>query len=51
MLMGDLTAANTAAWNSREGAPLGRNHYLELEIKKTKPEPREHQALSRSQNL
>ena len=24
----------SAAWNSREGAPLGRNHYVELEIKK-----------------
>jgi hypothetical protein len=24
----------TAAWNSREGAPLGRNRYVELEIKK-----------------
>lgn len=27
----------SAAWNSREGAPLGRNQYLELEIKKPKP--------------
>src|SRR5580658_1254060 len=27
----------SAAWNSREGAPLGRNHYVELEIKKAKP--------------
>jgi len=27
----------SAAWNSREGAPLGRNHYVELEIKKPKP--------------
>ena len=27
----------SAAWNSREGAPLGRNQYVELEIKKTKP--------------
>src|ERR1700686_4279174 len=27
----------SAAWNSREGAPLGRNHYVELEIKKSKP--------------
>jgi ParB family chromosome partitioning protein len=26
----------SAAWNSREGAPLGRNHYVELEIKKAK---------------
>ena len=26
-----------AAWNSREGATLGRNQYVELEIKKTKP--------------
>ena len=26
----------SAAWNSREGAPLGRNQYVELEIKKTK---------------
>jgi ParB family chromosome partitioning protein len=27
----------SAAWNSCEGAPLGRNHYVELEIKKAKP--------------
>jgi ParB family chromosome partitioning protein len=27
----------SAAWNSREGAPLGRDQYVELEIKKTKP--------------
>jgi ParB family chromosome partitioning protein len=27
----------SAAWNSREGAPLGRNLYVELEIKKPKP--------------
>jgi ParB family chromosome partitioning protein len=27
----------SAAWNSREGAPLGWNHYVELEIKKAKP--------------
>jgi ParB family chromosome partitioning protein len=26
----------SAAWNSREGAPLGRNQYVELEIKKPK---------------
>jgi len=26
----------SAAWNSREGAPLGRNQYVELEVKKTK---------------
>jgi len=26
----------SAAWNSREGAPLGRNRYMELEIKKPK---------------
>ncbi len=26
----------SAAWNSREGAPLGRNHYVELEVKKPK---------------
>ena len=26
----------SAAWNSREGAPLGRNYYVELEIKKPK---------------
>ena len=26
----------SAAWNSREGAPLGRNQYAELEIKKPK---------------
>ena len=25
----------SSAWNSREGAPLGRNHYVELQIKKT----------------
>jgi ParB family chromosome partitioning protein len=27
----------SAAWNSREGAPLGRNQYVELEIKKPNP--------------
>jgi hypothetical protein len=27
----------SAAWNSREGAPLGRSQYVELEIKKAKP--------------
>ena len=27
----------SAAWNSREGARLGRNQYVELEIKKPKP--------------
>jgi ParB family chromosome partitioning protein len=26
----------SSAWNSREGAPLGRNQYVELEIKKAK---------------
>jgi ParB family chromosome partitioning protein len=26
----------SAAWNSREGGPLGRNQYVELEIKKAK---------------
>src|SRR5260370_11747195 len=26
----------SSAWNSREGAPLGRNHYMELQIKKAK---------------
>ena len=26
----------SAAWNSREGAPLGRNQYVELEVKKHK---------------
>ena len=26
----------SAAWNSREGAPLGRNQYVELEVKKLK---------------
>jgi ParB family transcriptional regulator, chromosome partitioning protein len=26
----------SAAWNSRDGAPLGRNQYVELEIKKPK---------------
>src|SRR5579864_2561890 len=26
----------SAAWNSRDGAPLGRNHYVELEVKKPK---------------
>jgi ParB family transcriptional regulator, chromosome partitioning protein len=26
----------SSAWNSREGAPLGRNRYVELEIKKAK---------------
>ena len=24
----------SSAWNSREGAPLGRNHYVELQVKK-----------------
>jgi ParB family chromosome partitioning protein len=27
----------SSAWNTRVGAPLGRNRYVELEIKKTKP--------------
>lgn len=27
----------SSAWNTREGAPLGRNRYVELEIKKPKP--------------
>src|SRR5579872_3939329 len=27
----------SSAWNSRDGAPLGRNRYVELQIKKTKP--------------
>jgi ParB family chromosome partitioning protein len=27
----------SAAWNSRDGAPLGRNQYVELEIKRPKP--------------
>jgi hypothetical protein len=27
----------SAAWNSREGAPLGRNQCVELEIKKPRP--------------
>ena len=26
----------SSAWNAREGAPLGRNHYVELQIKKAK---------------
>jgi ParB family transcriptional regulator, chromosome partitioning protein len=26
----------SSAWNSREGAPLGRNHYVELQIKKAR---------------
>jgi len=26
----------SSAWNTREGAPLGRNRYLELQVKKTK---------------
>jgi ParB family chromosome partitioning protein len=26
----------SAAWNSRDGAPLGRNHYVELKIRKPK---------------
>jgi len=26
----------SSAWNSREGAPLGRNQYVELEVKKAK---------------
>ena len=40
----------SAAWNSREGAPLGRNQYVELEIKKAKAERRKHQALTRTRN-
>ena len=27
----------SSAWNTREGAPLGRNRYVELQIKKAKP--------------
>ena len=27
----------SSAWSSREGAPLGRNRYVELEVKRTKP--------------
>jgi hypothetical protein len=41
----------SAAWNSREGAPLGRNRYVELEIKKAEGKRRKHQALSRSETL
>jgi hypothetical protein len=26
----------SSAWNSREGAPLGRNRYVELQIKKAR---------------
>src|SRR5206468_11476235 len=26
----------SSAWNTREGAPLGRNRYLELQVKKAK---------------
>jgi hypothetical protein len=26
----------SSAWNNREGAPLGRNHYVELQIKKAR---------------
>jgi ParB family chromosome partitioning protein len=26
----------SSAWTSREGAPLGRNHYVELEVERTK---------------
>jgi ParB family chromosome partitioning protein len=26
----------SSAWNTREGAPLGRNHYVELQLKKAK---------------
>jgi ParB family chromosome partitioning protein len=26
----------SSAWNTREGAPIGRNHYVELQIKKAK---------------
>ena len=35
---GNQAAADpvSAAWNSREGAPLGRNQYVELEIQKAK---------------
>ena len=27
----------SSAWSSREGAPLGRNRYVELELKKARP--------------
>jgi ParB family chromosome partitioning protein len=27
----------SSAWNTREGAPIGRNRYVELQIKKVKP--------------
>ena len=27
----------SSAWSSREGAPIGRNRYVELEVKRTKP--------------
>jgi hypothetical protein len=26
----------SSAWNTREGAPIGRNRYMELQIKKAK---------------
>jgi ParB family chromosome partitioning protein len=35
----------SAAWNSREGAPLGRNQYVELEIKKAEAKRRKHQGI------
>lgn len=32
----ELVQISTAAWNSRDGAPLGRSRYVELELKKPK---------------
>jgi hypothetical protein len=41
----------SAAWNSREGAPLGRNQYVELEIRKPKPNGASTKLSRRSETL
>jgi ParB family transcriptional regulator, chromosome partitioning protein len=33
-----LVQISTTAWSSRDGAPLGRSRYVELELKKPKPQ-------------
>jgi ParB family transcriptional regulator, chromosome partitioning protein len=34
----ELVQISTTAWSSRDGAPLGRSRYVELELKKPKPQ-------------
>jgi ParB family chromosome partitioning protein len=34
----ELVQISTTAWASRDGAPLGRSRYVELELKKSKPQ-------------